>query len=235
MKRRALACLASWLVTTTALAQPEADTPAPEDPADALVGDEVVSDEVVGDEAEPPPALEEPPPEPEASAADSEHDTWPQAPKEPSLHRHLALGAQWFFVQDKSLFGPILRGGYEWFWVHTESSFLTAKESPTFSGGILGNQFGIYAAVSPLNTDRAEFHLALGGDFYWLYRIHGDLWEAALSARASGHFWFSRQLGAFATVRAYPASSGGLELGTDREGEGGMPILLSIGLEWRPQ
>jgi hypothetical protein len=160
-----------------------------------------------------------------------------EAPAEtpPELHRNLALGAQWFLVEGKLMLGPTLRGGHRWFWVHAETSFVfVTKAADAFGGGLLGSELGIAAALSPIHTEQVELMLGLGGDFYWLYGLHGDLWEAALSTRASGHFWLSRSIGVFGALRVYPAASRGLELGTRRSGEAGMPLLLSLGLEWRP-
>jgi hypothetical protein len=154
----------------------------------------------------------------------------------PDLHRNLGLGAQWFFVQDKIMPGLAFRGGHKWLWVHAETSFLFATESsPALDGAALGNQFGAYLAISPLNIERAEVHLGIGGDFYWLWGIHGDQWEVAFSTRLTGHYWLTRQLGAFASARAYPASTRGLELGTTRGDESGLPVLFTLGMEWRPR
>lgn len=154
----------------------------------------------------------------------------------PSLHRNLALGAEWFLIQDKIMPGLELRGGKGWIWGHFETSFLFSTESsPALDSSAMGNQFGLYAGLSPLNVERAEIHLGLGMDMYWLWGIHADQWELALSTRVSGHYWFTRQLGAFASARLYPASTDGLELGTTRDGDAGIPVLFALGLEWRPK
>jgi hypothetical protein len=168
---------------------------------------------------------------------DTEQDDGAEEPDSlPNLHRNLGLGAQWFFVQDKIMPGLELRGGKDWIWGHFETSFLFSTESsPVLDSSALGNQFGLYASLSPLNSERVEVHLGLGMDVYWLWGIHGDQGEIALSTRASGHYWFSRQFGAFASARWYPVSSDGLELGTTREGDAGIPVLFALGLEWRPR
>jgi hypothetical protein len=192
-----------------------------------------------GQAAEPAPQGSPPPmhvSDPDWYAPDKDDGASEDAEPPPDLHRNLGLGAQWFLIQDKIMPGLAVRGGKQWIWGHFETSFLFATESsPALDGSALGSQFGLYAAISPLNVERGEIHLGLGPDLYWLWGIHGDQWEIALSTRVSGHFWITRQLGTFASARFYPLSSNGLELGTTREGDAGIPVLFTLGLEWRPR
>jgi hypothetical protein len=153
-----------------------------------------------------------------------------------SRHRNLAFGGQWFFAQDKIMPGLALRGGHRWAWLHLEKSFVFINDSrPDWVAVLAGSQFGVYLALSPLNVERGEIHVGAGSDVYWLYGIHGDLAEVAFSVRASGHVWLSHQLGLFASARGYLLASRGLELGTTRDYDARLPVLLSLGMEWRPR
>lgn len=168
----------------------------------------------------------------EAGAATAEDQDEPP----PDLHRHLAAGAQVFAVADKVIVGAQLRFGAGWVWFHTEASPVWLLErSEQFDGSFLGNQFGGYFALSPWNTEALEVHLGLGCDAYWLWGIHADKWELALGARGSVHWWPAQQFGLMATLRTYPVSTQGLELGVDRGGAATVPVLGSIGIEWRPR
>jgi hypothetical protein len=54
----------------------------------------------------------------------------------------------------------------------------------------------------------------------------------AFAVRVAAHGWITSRLGLFGTVRAYPVSTDGLELGTKRDGSSGLPLLFGAGLEW---
>jgi hypothetical protein len=146
------------------------------------------------------------------------------------------VGGQWFLLDGKAMPGVVGRAGSEWWWGHLETSLLmTTEDAPNLDTPFLGSQFGGYVAVAPLHLERVEAHAGVGGDFYWLWAVHGDEWHVGLSLRASGHFWMTNQLGVFVTLRGYPVSTQGLELGTTRDGDDRLPILASLGLEWRPE
>jgi hypothetical protein len=78
-----------------------------------------------------------------------------------------------------------------------------------------------------------DLGVGLGGDFYWLWNVHGDALEPALAVQAAGNLWVTPQLGIHASARAYPLAGSGLELGTTREGGDGLPVLFSTGITWR--
>ena len=97
----------------------------------------------------------------------------------------------------------------------------------------LGVQWGAYLEGAPVSTERVDLNLSLGADIHTMFNIHSDFVELALSTAVSGTFWFTHELGAIVGVRAYPLASSGLELGTDRNGVRGVPVLATVGLKWR--
>src|SRR6185295_17873591 len=99
----------------------------------------------------------------------------------------------------------------------------------------LGAQFGGYAMASPIHSRRFELGLGLGLDYYRLWGIHASQWELALSGRADAHLRVVSNFGVFASTRVYPLSTSGLELGTYRDRERGLPVLFSTGIEWTLQ
>jgi hypothetical protein len=144
-----------------------------------------------------------------------------------------AIGAQWLWASGKAMPGVALGGAYRLLRFGVEASLVTLTEpSHEFETRFLGNEFGLHVMVRPLYGKRWEIAAGMGGDWYSLWNIHGDLHEAALSVLGAGRFRFSEQVGAFVTARAYPLTTAGLELGTARDGSWRVPILLGTGIEW---
>ena len=147
-----------------------------------------------------------------------------------------AIGPHWLFATGKAMPGLTYRAGHRMVWVDLETSlvFLT-KPSTELDSPLLGNQLGAYFAFRPLYGKRGELTTGIGSDAYWLWGIHGDAWEVSLSLRLAGHAWLTRTFGVFATARAYPVATSGLELGVNRDGTRGLPVLFGAGVEWRLQ
>jgi hypothetical protein len=144
-----------------------------------------------------------------------------------------AIGAQWLWASGKAMPGLLLGGSYRMVRFDIETSLIALTDkAPEFETQFLGSQFGFHLMLRPLYDERWEVAGGLGTDCYSLWNIHGDAFEAALSARISGHFWISERVGVFATARAYPVATSGLELGTSRDGSGGLPVLFGTGIEW---
>jgi hypothetical protein len=162
----------------------------------------------------------------EGAAQDSE----PGAP--PSYEA--TLGAQWLWASGKAMPGVSLHVGRRWVWFDFETSLIALTE-PAANDEIefLGSQLGFYATLRPLYGERGELTAGLGSDVYALWNIHGDEWQGSFSVRVAGRVWLSRRIGLFATARAYPVASSGLELGVERDGSRGLPVLFGTGIEWR--
>ena len=144
------------------------------------------------------------------------------------------LGAQWLWASGKVMPGLLAGIAYGVLRFDFEASALSlTQSSPEFDTEFLGGQFGFHAMLRPFYAERWELAAGLGADAYSLFNIHGDLFEVALSLRAAGHFWFSSHVGVFATARAYPLATSGLELGTARDRSAGLPVLFGTGVAWR--
>lgn len=144
------------------------------------------------------------------------------------------LGAQNLFVEDKVMPGLTWRVGYRVVWLDLEGSFVwLTRESPTLGTSFLGNHIGAHVMLAPLRVGGVLLRAGLGGDFYPLWNVHGDEWQAALTLRASAHVPLTKRVNVFGTARAYLVESDGVELGVDRQGGSRMPVLFSLGLEWR--
>jgi hypothetical protein len=144
------------------------------------------------------------------------------------------LGAQWLWASGKAMPGVSLHVGRRWVWFDVETSLIALTEpAPDDDIDFLGSQLGFYAMVRPLYGERGELAAGLGSDLYALWNIHGDEWQGSFSVRVAGGVWVSRRIGLFATARAYPVASSGLELGVERDGSRGLPILFGTGIEWR--
>jgi hypothetical protein len=111
--------------------------------------------------------------------------------------------------------------------------WLTAAVPNQVQGrSFLGSQVGFFITVSPLHTARYELAIGPGVDFYPLWHIHADERQIAFALRASGHWRIAGTVGLFGSARCYLVSSRGLDLGTQRDGSGALPVLFSSGAEW---
>jgi hypothetical protein len=160
----------------------------------------------------------------------------------PVARIHIALGPQWFWVSQKTMTGAMLRAGRGRWSGAFEASLIFDTDvrsrdarRPEQDSAFLGAQFGGYVMASPIQNQRFELSLGAGVDYYRLWGIHASAWELALAARATAHLRLVAGFGVFASARVYPLSSSGLELGTYRNGERGLPVLFSTGIEWRVQ
>jgi hypothetical protein len=145
-----------------------------------------------------------------------------------------SVGVHHLFAAGKLMPGVTLRGGSGWFWGTFEGSFLFLVKPPPERSAFLGNQLGGYFMLRPFARNRLELEVGLGADAYPLWGIHGDEWQVALAARVAAHARLYRDLGVFASARAYPLATSGLELGVHRNGNRGFPVMFGAGLEWWP-
>lgn len=153
-----------------------------------------------------------------------------------SRAKEWGLGTQWQWAQGKAMPGVTLRlGGGLWSGVLETSLIWLTEPDPERRFRFLGSQLGAFLMVRPLSVGRVDLAVGLGVDYYPLWNVHGDEWQLAFAARASGHVWLTSKVGLFATARAYPVSTSGLDLGTHRDGSLALPVLLATGLEWRLQ
>jgi hypothetical protein len=144
------------------------------------------------------------------------------------------LGLQLFGAQGKVMPGLSFRFGNGLFWGELEGTPIwLMAESEEFGDHFLGNQWGAHFSLAPVKTRRVELLAGIGLDAYHLWGIHGDVGLFALTLKLASHLRASERVSVFATLRGYPLSSSGLELGTSREGEHLMPIMGSLGVEWR--
>ena len=86
---------------------------------------------------------------------------------------------------------------------------------------------------TPVRERWLDVSVGLGGDFYLLWGVHSEAAEAALTPRAVVRLWPTEDLAVSFTARSYLVHSSGLELGTERNGSSGPPVLLSTGITWR--
>jgi hypothetical protein len=157
------------------------------------------------------------------------------APAE-SRAKETGFGAQWQLVQGKAMPGITLRlGGGLCSGVLETSLIWLTEPDPERRVRFLGSQFGAFLMVRPLSVGRFDLAAGLGVDYYPLWNVHGDEWQLALAARASGHVRLSSSMSLFGTARAYPLSTRGLELGIQRDGSAALPVLFGTGIEWRLQ
>lgn len=146
----------------------------------------------------------------------------------------VALGAQVFNPRGKVMTGPAFRIGENRFWVAIEfSPIWLVEDSPDFNGSVLGNQWGFHVELAPVISPRFELLAGVGLDVYHLWGIHGDEVLYALTLKLHAQYRMTRNASMFATLRGYPLSSDGLELGRDRRGDMLVPVLGSVGVEWR--
>lgn len=143
-----------------------------------------------------------------------------------------AFGAHWFWVEGKAMPGVTLRAGRGLWWAAFETSLIWLTQPDPNHSSFLGSQLGGFVLVNPVRTSRIELMAGLGVDAFPLWNIHGDEWQVAMAVRASGHFRISSNFGVFATARAYPLSTRGLELGVRRDHSTAWPVLFGTGVEW---
>jgi hypothetical protein len=166
--------------------------------------------------------------EEEASEASAE-----LAPAEP-LFSNGRLNAQWLWAKDKAIAGVGLNAQRPFLDFDLELSLMwTTAQADGFDGSFLGALFGIFVSFVPLRTERVDLGLGLGADIHYLGAIHQDLVEGALASRAFVRVALLEDLALFATARVYLLASDGLELGTERNGSAGLPVLFGTGLSWR--
>jgi hypothetical protein len=141
---------------------------------------------------------------------------------------------QWFWLQGKAMPGLELGLRRDWFELDLELSFVTLTDrSRDLDGRWAGNQLGAFAMFLPVRERWVDVSVGLGGDFYLLWGVHSEASEAALTPRAVVRFWPAEEVALTFTARSYLVHSSGLELGTERDGRSGPPVLLSTGITWR--
>lgn len=144
------------------------------------------------------------------------------------------LTGQFFWAQGKVMPGLAIGVGQRWVEMNLELSMLSlTRAAPPQNVTFLGNQFGVQVMFVPVREEHVDLGIGLGGDFYWLWGVHSDAVESALTLKAATHVWLTPQLGLYASARVYPLTSSGLELGTDRDSESALPVLVSTGITWR--
>jgi hypothetical protein len=152
----------------------------------------------------------------------------------PKTNVDLGLGVQLFGISGKLMSGLSFRFGKQLWWGEFELSPLwLTRNSAEFDGWLLGNQWGFYFSLAPLRSPRAELSGGVGLDVYHLWAIHRNEARLALSLKLRAQLWLTRNAGVFVTLRGYPVHSQGLELGVDRRGSKSVPLLGSLGAEWR--
>lgn len=144
------------------------------------------------------------------------------------------FSAQAFWARGKVMPGVAYGARLGFVELDLEASLLWLTE-PAPPRGIthLGSQLGAHVMFLPVRERYFDFGVGLGGDFYWLWNVHGDAVEAALAVKTQGNLWITPELGIYATARAYPVTSSGLELGSTPDADAGLPLLFSTGITWR--
>jgi len=157
-------------------------------------------------------------------------------PTEPAAPSTLdfALGVQWFGLSGKIMPGIVLRFGEGLVWGAIEfSPIWLSQSSERFDGSFLGNQWGFHVELVPLRTRYVELMGGAGFEVYHLWGIHGDEALLGLALRLGALFRVTSELALTTTLRGYPIHSGGLGLGEARDGQRSVPLLGSLGAEWR--
>lgn len=144
------------------------------------------------------------------------------------------VGAHALAAQGKVVPGVTLSAGRGLWWLTLETSLLWLTErDPERRYTFLGSQLGGFFMVRPLRMRRLELEVGLGADAYALWNIHEDEWQVAFAARVAAHVPITSSVALFGTARAYPFSSGGVELGVERDGSNAWPVLFGGGVEWK--
>jgi hypothetical protein len=171
----------------------------------------------------------------EAHAQSDDPPTESEAsPGAPAKDVATLLSAQAFWAQGKVMPGAALGLRFGAVELDLEAALLWLTEpAPPRGLTFLGNQIGAHLMFLPVRERYFDLGVGLGGDFYWLWNVHGDAFEPALALKAEGNLWLTPQLAVYAAARAYPWKSSGLELGTTRGSEDELPVLFSTGITWR--
>jgi hypothetical protein len=171
---------------------------------------------------------------PTATAAPEDAPTPPDESTAKDLRPHqAALGAQAFWVVGKVMPSVVLRIDlHKLLWLDVEAGLIFVTDPPPGSDSFAGSPFGAHLLVAPFRTPKVELAAGLGVDTHYLWGIHGDLAEVALSVIASANYWITPKFGVFGSVRGYPVATSGLELGTFRDGSAGLPVLFATGVAW---
>ena len=165
--------------------------------------------------------------EPEAEPADAEVldvDVWG------------SLG--WFWVSEKAMpsFGLFLGAPLlgDLFGLQLSVAPIWTTDDDRASDEVfLGAKFGIFAMVRPYSNEQVDLRVGIGADLYYLGGINKNVGEAAFAMTADVTGWVTPSIGLFVGVRGYPFATTGLELGTDRNGDGGFPLLFETGIRFR--
>jgi hypothetical protein len=145
----------------------------------------------------------------------------------------LLLSAQAFWAQGKVMPGVAFGARLGFVELDLEASLVWLTEpAPPRGITFLGSEFGAHIMLLALRHRHVDLAVGLGGDLYWLGNVHGDALEAALALKSAANVWITPDLGLYATARAYPIASSGLELGTHRAGDASLPVLFSTGITW---
>lgn len=156
----------------------------------------------------------------------------PGAEEAQGIHGRLGLQSLW--VSEKVVVGPTMRIGQGMFFGRLETHLMWTTDTPAeFDRPFLGSQYGLYFEVLPLRHRYVELSVAAGADIFHLWGLHGNEVQASFSVKAGTRIRLTRQLGLNLEMRAYPVTSRGLELGTDRQGQEQPPLLFGTALEWR--
>jgi len=155
------------------------------------------------------------------------------SPRPPRYGLEARAGIQTLWADAKAIPALTLRVGRGRAWLDLEVAGVWLTEpSRELDVTFLGNEFGAALLLSPVSTRRFELRLGAGGDFFYLWHVHANEWQTALSTRAALHAWLGDRVGLFAAARAYPLHTRGLGLGVTRAGRERLPILFSTGVEW---
>ena len=150
----------------------------------------------------------------------------------PAVRVATVAALQGFAAQNKVMPGLALRLGRRW-GIRVETSFIWTTDPAAGLGSFLGNQLGLYVEATPLRRPRFDATMGAGVDAYFLWGIHHNLTEAALSVEANAAYWVRPSWGVVLGLRGYLLQKRGLELGTRRDGSAGNPILLTAGVAVR--
>lgn len=97
----------------------------------------------------------------------------------------------------------------------------------------LGAKFGLLGMIRPYSNRWVDLRAGIGADIYYLAGINGDVSEASFVVVGDATAWATKRIGFFGGVRVYPLATTGLELGTDRNGDVGSPLLFETGIRFR--
>lgn len=143
-------------------------------------------------------------------------------------------GVGGFLVKDKAMFGVHARLHYAWLAMSAGMTFVSStKDDPTgaVEADLLGNLFEFHFLAQPLDFQGLMAGVGTGVDLYTLWGINADevkvAWPMLVDLR-----WYPMDMlfGVYSQARYYLVTSDGLELGTARDGNESVPVLLSLGV-----